>query len=400
MQLVPTLNLPLVWLTVFGALCATSAAAQETTTLEVRPVEGLHERCQAIVERIVERGAPGASAALVLPDGTLLACTAGLASRAPATPMTPETLMLSGSAGKTFVAGAVLLLASRGQLDLDARAADYFEGDQAAWADALPNGRAVTLRQLLRHQSGIPRYVFEAAFTERMVAEPDRVWQPRELLAFVSQRAPLFAPGESFSYADTNYIVVGMVIEAVAGDPFYTFVQRELLAPHELDASLPSNRREIPGMAQGHVQLGRSMGVPELTLEDGRFVFNVQFEWCGGGWANTPGDLARYCGLLYSGTLFEGQDLAALLEAVPAPELGPQVRYGIAAMLRETSAGPLIHHDGFMPGYLTSTGFFPELELAVALQLNSDDARPLGKPPSEVLAELALAATSVLEEAR
>ena len=69
------------------------------------------------------------------------------------------------------------------------------------------------------------------------------------------------------------------------------------------------------------------------------------------------------------------------------------MRYGLAAMLRETDAGPLVHHDGFMPGYLSSMGYFPEREVAVALQLNTDDGRKLGRAPSALLVELALAAT-------
>ena len=67
-----------------------------------------------------------------------------------------------------------------------------------------------------------------------------------------------------------------------------------------------------------------------------------------------------------------------LLAGVPAEDLGPGLRYGLAAMIRPTQVGDLVGHDGYMPGYLTAMGWLPGLELALALQVNGDDVRALG----------------------
>lgn len=366
----------------------TSANVQDISSAEPRHQE-LTQSLQRILDGIVAKGIPGASAAIVLPDGEVLTVVAGYADPATKRQLKSTDLFLVGSTGKTYVTGIVHLLEAEGWLDFDNTAASYFEEDQDdAWLDALPNGREVTLRQLLRHQSGIPRYVFGEEFTSTLTSQPDRVWTPKELLAFASREA-LFAPGEKWAYSDTNYILLGMVVEKVTGKRFYDLVRTRLLEPNGLEQTIPTDQRLIARMAQGHVVMGRSMGVGEWALQGGQFSYNVQFEWCGGGWATTPSDLARWVGLLYGGEAFDEEYLGSLLDTVPAGRLGRGIEYGLGVMLRTTAAGELRYHDGFMPGYTTSAGIFPASKIAVAIQLASDNGRAVGKPLSMVLADVA-----------
>ena len=85
------------------------------------------------------------------------------------------------------------------------------------------------------------------------------------------------------------------------------------------------------------------------------------------------------------------------MDAVQAPRLGRGTRYGLGAMLRDTPAGPLVFHDGIMPGYLTSMGWFPDSRLAAAVQVNTDDGRALGRPLSTLLVQLTSIALEELE---
>jgi D-alanyl-D-alanine carboxypeptidase len=267
------------------------------------------------------------------------------------------------------VSAAALHLARAGKLDLDAKAATFLDGED--WFARLPNAKDFTVRELLRHQSGLPRYVFEPAFWELALAEKDKVWKPAELLSYVFDAEPLFAAGEGWSYSDTSYIVAGMVLEKVSGRRFYEYVEKELLQQHALADTVPSDSRRIPKLVQGHVVTARRLGVPA------RF-------------------LARWARILYSGRAFEGEYLDDLLDAVPAEALGPGVRYGLGVMLRETELGPLLGHDGFMPGYLSSMGWFPDIEIAAAFQVNTDDATAIGATPYRVLVELAKIANDAL----
>lgn len=358
--------------------------------------ERLAPRARPVLEALLERGIPGASLALALPDGAELTLAVGVQERGTEQPLAPADRLLSGSIGKTYVSAAAHLLLHEGRLALDERIAARFGDDAPEWVERVPNAGRVTLRQLLSHRSGIPEYVYQPGFA-RDLADPERTWRPEDLLAYVHDLEPLFAPGEGWAYADTNYVLVGMVIERVSGRRFYELVRERLLAPHGLVDTIPTDGRRLPGVVQGHVVLGRSLGVPERTLEAGVFVFNPQFEWCGGGWACTPADLARWAGVLFDGRAFEGEYLPTMLTATPAPALGRGARYGLGVILREGAAGRSLGHDGFIPGYLGTMAWYPEQRIAGALLLNSDDARALGRPLSAVLDEIV---TLAAEEAR
>ncbi|MFH0944479.1 MAG: serine hydrolase domain-containing protein [Planctomycetota bacterium] len=349
----------------------------------------IEEQGQKLLEGLVARGVPGASAALLLPDGRQVQVTAGIASFFSKETMTSEHRMLVGSTGKTFVSAVALALCAEGKLALDRTVKSYYDDPLPEWISRVPNASAVTLRQLLQHSSGIPRYVMKPAFAAALKEDLERTFRPEELLSFVHGDRPLFAPGGGFSYADTNYIIVGILIEKVTGEPFYGLARKRLLVPHGLSATVPSDRIEIPRMAGGRVVLTQFLGVPDTTLrEDGSFTFNPQFEWCGGGFASTPTDLARWAGILYTGRAFEKPYLPDLLSARDAPELGPSVGYGLGVMLRDTGAGRLLGHEGVMPGYLTSLGHFPDCQISAAIQVNTDAAARIGRPLTAVLVEL------------
>ena len=133
-------------------------------------------------------GFPGATAALVGPTTPLQAAATGWADREARAPMTPDARMLSGSTGKSFVAAVAVSLAQGGQLDLDAPIARWL-GDRP-WFHRLPNAEALTLRLLLRHQSGLRDHIrsdaFRRAAQRRMQTQgPDAAFRPEELVQYV-----------------------------------------------------------------------------------------------------------------------------------------------------------------------------------------------------------------------
>ena len=130
---------------------------------------------------------------------------------------------------------------------------------------------------------------------------------------------------------------------------------------------------------------------------EGRFRINPQFEWAGGGFATTGGDLARWARALYAGEVLDEPMRKAMLEAEDAPELGPLVRYGLGAIVWSTDHGPAWGHSGFFPGYLTEMRFWPEHGIAVAVQLNTSDFRALPRAPGALCEELLAAVLSARE---
>ena len=122
--------------------------------------------------------------------------------------------------------------------------------------------------------------------------------------------------------------------------------------------------------------------------EDGLFIINPQFEWTGGGYASTSLDLARWAKMIYEGKAYPPELLPQVLDGFPAPMLGRETRYGLGVIIRKTAAGTSYGHSGFFPGYLTDMMYFPDLKVAVAVQVNTSVGRSLGKPLSRVLVEV------------
>jgi D-alanyl-D-alanine carboxypeptidase len=375
-----------------ATLLASAPAAQEAR-VSASARAAIEERCTRSLWNLVEKMAlPGGSAALVLPDGDVVALPFGQADVEAGVDMTAEHFLLSGSVGKTYTTAAAHHLRETGALSFDRKAIEFFEDEE--WFLRLPNAEAFTVGQLLRHESGLPRYVFKKEFFATCLGEPDKVWKPEELLAFVFDDEPVHAAGNGWAYSDTNYIVLGMILEKVAGKPYYDYVEEHLLEPNQLEATVPLDRRRIPGLAQGYAVVTKQFGMPDRLLEDGVFAYNPQFEWTGGGYASSASDLARWAWLLYRGEAFDGSYLNTMLEAVPA-RLGPGKQYGYGVMVLETELGPQIGHDGFMTGYQATMSYYPDLGVAAALLLNTDDGRAVGRPLDAVTRELA---TIVREE--
>ena len=324
-------------------------------------------------------GFPGATAAVVSSDGPFRAIATGLADREDSTKMTPDTRMLSGSTGKSFVAAVVLALVQDGRLELGAPIIRWL-GDRP-WFDRLPNGDTITLRMLLRHQSGLIDHIrsetFQRAVRKRMQTRgPDATFDPEELVRFVLGIEPLFPAGEGYHYSDTNYILAGLVVEAVTGRDYYDVLRDRLLDPLPLPLTDPANRRTLPNLAAGYIEEDDPFGLPPKVTTDGVLVYNPATEWTGGGLVTNSQDLARWAKGLYEGEALPGNYRDALLDAVPKDSTqqaryGPEVRYGLGVTIRSTALGTAYGHRGWTPGYRSIFEYYPGHELTVALQINA-----------------------------
>ncbi|HEY7914545.1 MAG TPA: serine hydrolase domain-containing protein [Blastocatellia bacterium] len=330
---------------------------------------------------------PGVTVGFALPDGRSASVSAGLADLERKTPLAPKDRMLAGSIGKTFAAAVTLQLVAEGRLNLDDPLEKWF--GREPWFARLPNARDITLRMLMNHTSGIPEHVLDEKFIEALRANPDRVWRPEELIAYVFDKKPLFAAGKGWSYADTNYILVGMVFERVSGKKLYSEVARRILKPLALSDTIPSDRRALPGVITGYSRPDSPFKFTGRVIVDGKFVANPQMEWTGGGFASTAGDLARWAKALYEGRVLGKRELEQMLAGVDATGgRGAGGSYGLAVQIRNSEWGRSYGHGGWFPGYLSEMEYFPEKRIAVAIQFNTDNVRQLKRGPRAYIAEV------------
>ena len=323
---------------------------------------------------------PGATIGFVLPDGRSGSVSVGLADTENKIALKPADRMLAGSIGKTYVSAITLQAVQEGKLDLDAKIERWLGSE--SWFPRLPNAKDITLRMLMNHSSGIPEHVLNKDFIAALKKDPDRVWKPHELIAYILDAKPLFAAGQGWSYADTNYILVGMIFERVTKKTVYGEVARRILKPFKLERTIPSDRRILPQLITGYSMPNSPFGFEGRVIIDGKFIINPQMEWTGGGFASTAEDLARWAKLLYEGKVLKQEMLDQMLAGVAANEgrgSGAGNKYGLAVQIRPSDWGVSYGHGGWFPGYRSEMEYFPQNKIAVAVQFNTDDARAMKK---------------------
>ena len=349
--------------------------------------ERVQQRVQGYLDSL-HAGArfPGAQVGVVLPDGQAVSVAVGWADSARKERMTTSHRLLSGSVGKTYASAVALQLIHEGKIGLDEPIAKYLGSEP--WFARLPNAQQITVRMLINHTSGLVRYEFKEQFTRDLSANPDRVWKPEDLVSYILDTQAPFAAGQGWDYSDTNYIVLGMIVEKVSGRTYYDLARERLLQPLRLINTVPSEGRVIEGLSQGYAGANNPFGGTDAMIVDGRFAINPQFEWTGGGMASTAEDLARWGKALYEAKAFDPAMLPHLLEGVPA-RLGQNTKYGLGVIIRETAVGTTHGHSGFFPGYQAELMYVPSAKVAIAFQVNSSAQGALGRSATRVALDVA-----------
>jgi D-alanyl-D-alanine carboxypeptidase len=369
--------------------CAQRAQGQTKPADATSNLAALKQKLQTQIDDWHKNGKfAGATVGVVLADGTFFGLATGYSDRDKKTPMRSSDLMLAGSVGKTYCAAAAMQLIKEGFFSLDDRIEKYLGKEK--WFARLPNANDITIRQLMTHTSGLVRYEFKDQFTNDLTANPAKVWKPEELVAYILDTEAPFKAGQGWDYSDTNYIVLGMIMEKTTGKKYYDIVKERVLKPLKLKHTVPSDSPRIKGLIQGYAGKDNPFGGKDAVIENGKFIINPQFEWTGGGMAATTEDLAVWARAMYEGRAFSADMLAKMTgEAVSAPMLGRDAKYGLGVIIRQTRAGLTYGHSGFFPGYMTDMMYFPDKKFALAVQVNSSVPQDLGKPLGRVLVELA-----------
>jgi len=316
---------------------------------------------------------PGATLSVRFSDGTNLSLASGLADVEEKIPMKPDDVMLSGSVGKTYVAAVVLKLYEQGLIDLKAKAVSWFQDTD--WFQNVQNAPDITVGMLLNHTAGIPEYVYQKELWQAISENRDKEWSVEERLAFVTDEPPVNPPGEGWAYADSHYLILGLIIEKVTGRSYYEVLDELILGPCNLDHTFHSDRRSVPGLIPGYTNLTDEFQLPHKVLNDNRYAFNPQLEWTGGGLASTVSDLTLWAHQLYGGSVLKPETLKLML--TPAPyetTLFEDAGYGLGSFIAETDGVAWYGHTGFSPGYITYLQYLPDYDIALALQVNDDSS--------------------------
>jgi D-alanyl-D-alanine carboxypeptidase len=316
-------------------------------------------------------GIPGMSAAIRFADGTVWTGTSGLADVAGRRRVTPDTPFAVGSISKTFTAALVVSLAGEGRIDLDASVLRY-----------LPNlkiDRRITVRDLLDHMSGLNDYFFHPKIDAALLAEPGRRWSAADALAYVGK--PYFPPGTGYHYSNTNYLILGMLAEAVGRAPIAEQLHARFLDPLGLTGTTYQGA-EPPAAAPAHGYrfTGASVKLPAIDLT-GRssiapFPSVVTAAGAAGSIATTALDLVRWARALYGGDALGEPDLRQMLGDVERTTAYGGAAYGLGVQSVPIDGRPTFGHSGRLLGARAVFRWLPTESMAIAVLTNQSRADP------------------------
>jgi CubicO group peptidase (beta-lactamase class C family) len=310
-----------------------------------------------VLSQLKEQHIPGLALAVVKDESMLKVQGYGLANVELNVPVKPETVFQTGSVGKQFTATAVMMLVESRKIRLDNPLGKYLPGTPPGWKD-------ITVRRLLTHTSGIPDY------TEKTI-DLRRDYTEEQLLRRFETLPLGFAPGDKWSYSNTGYVLLGILVRKVTGQFYGDFLHERIFEPLGMSATrIISEADIIPNRAAGYRLVKGELKNQEWvspsvnTTADGSLYTNVL-------------DMSRWDAALYTEKLLKKPSLEQMWTPVRLNN-GKTYNYGFGWGISEVNGRRLYEHSGAWQGFATYMGRYVDdrLTVIVLTNLDSDHSSP------------------------
>lgn len=304
--------------------------------------------------RMAANATPGVAVAIVERGRLVRAAGYGFADRDRKIAVTPETVFKIGSVSKQFIASGIMLLVRQGRVRLDDPIDRFFDDLPAPW-------KAITVRQLLTHTSGLLR--------ESPAFDPLSDKSDAEVVRGAYAEPLRFAPGSKWEYSNVGYYVLGEIIRKASGRPWTEFIDAAIFRPAGMTTSFPTNTtRVVPTMAVGYT--GKDNGVqapPWVALR------------VSGAFLSTVLDLAKWEAALSAGQVLTRAELDLMWSPVQlndkssAPYGFASAPYGFGWHVDRGRGQRRVWHGGGLPGFVSHYVRYPDEGLTVIALTNGDD---------------------------
>ena len=314
---------------IVGAGCGTDSGARDI---------GDKAAIQAKMDRLVSLGVPGITV-LVRDADRSLQLTSGVSDLKTKAVIAADDQFRIGSIAKPYIAAIVMQLVEEGKLDLDDTIEHYKPG-------MVPNGADITLRRLLNHTSGIADYteVSQEVIAPYLKGDFAHVWTPPQLVKIAVAAGPRFEPGAGVHYSNTNYALIGLVVERVTGNSLEHEFKTRLLEPLKLTNTTFATDGRMPSPhARGYlVGNGKPVDVTEI----------YPYYWGAGNLVADADDVALFYKALMRGKLVTPASLKEMKTVVAqTPDRGQ----GLGLVSGKNRCGRYYGHDGSVPGYFSDS---------------------------------------------
>jgi len=323
------------------------------------------ELAAVLADRYLYVQAAAVAVGVRLPDGSWWEGVVGEACHEPRRAAVTGDRFRLGSITKTYVAAAVLQLVDEGQVGLDDAIDDHVPGFGLE--------PEITVRRCLSHTTGIFDLVDDVLSVEGDFSQPIA---PREIVSQALEHPRLFAPGQGYSYSNTNYFLLGLLLEEVGGEPIAQVLRERLLDPQ----GLLDTFMEDAEPARTTFVCGNAYDIDVTELLD------MSWTWAAGAMVSSTGDLCRWADALWRGDVLPDGLRAAMVTPTVLPD-GRVVGYGLGTKLVTRGGLPVVGHNGQTLGFQSELYIDPASGLCVAVLANDFGATPesVGVPVWDLL---------------
>jgi D-alanyl-D-alanine carboxypeptidase len=322
---------------------------------------------QNILQTMTDNGVVGVQMSVMNENGMWLGAS-GKADIYNDVNMLPCNKTRVGSTVKMFTATIILKLQEEGKLDIQQPIADYLNNEHIS---KIPNADKATIFQLLQHSSGIYNYIQNLQFQTASLNDLLKSWSADELLQYADGKAAYFEPGADVSYSNTNYILLGLLIEQIEGKPLYQVFNEKIISPLNLQNTMFAGENPVPdGIVRGYIDVYSNLEVIESTYYSGWDYFTAD-----GGLISNVYDMNVFFRALMSGAIINTASLDQMIswQAPKSFELSIlEIAYGLGIFKMETERGACYFHSGDAIGYYANMMYFPEDGTTIVYAVNSN----------------------------
>jgi D-alanyl-D-alanine carboxypeptidase len=363
---------------------STSTPVSSPTAAQSAFDEQLAARLQGVLDAAIDDPAsafPGAILRVSSDELGTWTGSAGIGDVLGQTPMRTGDRFRAGSIIKPFVAIVILQLVEEGELSLDDTLPEVLPEDVYS---RFPDAAQITIRMLLNHSSGLPEWLGPSVYAQ-ITADPGRVWNVTEFLEISAAQPPNFPPGTNYTYSNTDYNLLGEIIERVTGDSWRNQVTERVIRAVGLDNTLlpePGDVAMPEPFAHGYAGMGENP--LDLTNVDPSMAGAAG----GAALVSDLADLVRFWQAVAAGDLFESAaTLDEMFTFIDAIDEGGLVGYALGVEKYLLPGGvELVGHLGGAPGYRSFVGYLPAQGIHIAAAMNTQsDPTPVLLPAVEVL---------------
>jgi D-alanyl-D-alanine carboxypeptidase len=301
---------------------------------------------------------PGAVVGVWVPGRGAYVRAVGYSNLSPQQPMALDDKFRVGSNTKTFVITVLLQLVDEHKLSLDDPVSKFDIGVK------IPNGEHITVRELCQMRSGLID-AYNAPQYDNLQLTPETKLTPRELIATAVSNPPLFPPGTKWNYSNTNYLMLGLIIEAVTHSTVHDEIERRIIEPLKLThTTFPTTDPNMP------LPFAHGFALAKDKWDDVTVTLPPSVTWAAGVMISDMADMKRWVKAYVSGSTNSEATQRDRLDCISTGE------YGLAFGLGIGCSDGWYGYTGGIPGYNTGAYYFPEKDATIIAFVNSQIEKP------------------------